>query len=150
LNEHIPYVTDINDLRVRLERYLSNDYHDTEVTLSNEQLEAVNTMAQQKFMTEAWTFHRVITRREKEMIRHAQRLACGMLEVQLQVEEGLITDCLLSGDFIGNLPPQHLEQALTGLRYDRDELYKTLSSMNIGNYFDGVTAADLLQLFFDN
>ena len=150
LNEHIPYVTDINDLRVRLERYLSNDYHDTEVTLSNEQLEAVNTMAQQTFMTEAWTFPRVVTRREKEMIRHAQRLACGMLEVQLQVEEGLITDCLLSGDFIGNLPPQHLEQALTGLRYDRDELYKTLSSMNIGNYFDGVTAADLLQLLFDN
>lgn len=150
LSEYLPSVTDIDDFRIHIERHLSNNYHDTEVTLSNEQLQVVSSMAQQKFMTEKWNFHRIAPKRDKELIKYTQRLTCGMVSMQLQVEDGLITSCLLSGDFIGNLPPQHLEHALIGLRYDRDDLYRSLSSMNIRDYFDGVTADELLHLFFNN
>jgi hypothetical protein len=64
----------------------------------------------------------------------------------LNIAENRINSCQFGGDFIGNLPTNELEKALTSLPYDRDAIYKVLTQKDVSRYFDGVTAIELLQL----
>lgn len=144
LKEYLPDMADIDDFSSCLERYLTDDYRDTEVVLDKEQLQAIARMAREKFATEAWTYHRAVEK--GGVIRQARRLACGMVEACLQVENGKIVSCRFGGDFIGNLPAQQLEQSLVGIDYEREEIARYLSTMQVERYFDGVTADELLQL----
>lgn len=150
LREHLPEIKGIDDLRMRLEQHLSRDYQDAEVVLSREQLQEVASLAYKKFATEEWTYRRSVpeSAARAPMVRKA-RLACGMVEVVLQVCDGSITTCHFGGDFIGNLPPTMLEEALVGVSYEPKFIQECLMSMDVGRYFDGVQPDELLPLIID-
>ena len=79
-------------------------------------------------------------------LNFSKRLACGTVHIHLNIAENRINSCQFGGDFIGNLPTNELEKALTSLPYDRDAIYKVLTQKDVSRYFDGVTAIELLQL----
>lgn len=147
LCEHLPEVKDIDDLRMRLEQHLSRGYRDGEVFLHDEQLQAIARMAHEKFATEEWTYRRSVPKSaNKGPVMHKARLACGMVEVALQVADHRIVTCHFGGDFIGSLSPTALEEALAGVSYEPKPIQERLTAMDVGRYFDGVQPDDLLPL----
>jgi lipoate-protein ligase A len=81
-------------------------------------------------------------------VKNARRFACGEIEIGLRVEKGYITDCKIYGDFFGSLDVKELEEKLTGLRYDEEEVKNLLQNVPLEQYFGQVTTEEVLSLMF--
>lgn len=147
LCEYLPEVSGIDDFRMRLEQYLSANYHDDEVLLSEEQHREVSRLAHEKFETEGWTYKRSLRGVEdKTLIIRKGRFACGTVMVELRVINGRVVSCHLNGDFIGNLSPGLLEEALVGVNYGYDTLLECFRTIDVGCFLDGVQPEELARL----
>ena len=142
LCEYLPEITDISTFKQKLESILSNNYTDQEWKLSQEDIQNIEQLAYDKFEKWEWIYGHS----PRATLNFSKRLACGTVHIHLNIAENRINSCQFGGDFIGNLPTNELEKALTSLPYDRDAIYKVLTQKDVSRYFDGVTAIELLQL----
>lgn len=142
LSEYLPDITDISQFKQQLERILSNNYTDQEWELSPEDIQNIKQLAHDKFERWEWIYGHS----PRATLNFSEKLACGTVHIHLNIAENRITSCQFGGDFIGNLPTNELEKALTGIPYDRNSISKVLEQTDISRYFDGVTSAELLRL----
>lgn len=77
----------------------------------------------------------------------ARKFPFGLVELRLQVENGVIAGCRIFGDFFGLRELGPLEEALCGARHDRLSVESALAALPIGEFIQGAAAADLLELF---
>lgn len=144
LCEYLPEISTVQEFRRRLEEILSNRYTDAEYRLSETELAHIRCLREEKFARWEWIYGRS----PKATLVHSARLACGMVEVNLEIHENRIVTCRFGGDFIGNLPVTDMEFALKGVPYERTVVRDVLLSLKVGQYFDGVGVKELLTLFF--
>ena len=142
LCDYLPEIKDIQTFSQRLEEILSNHYADAEYQLSEDDLANIQRQTDEKFATWEWNYGRS----PKATLTNSARLACGTVEIHLTLNENRISTCRFGGDFLGNLPASEIEQALKGVVYDRASIHHCLSQMEIGQYFDGIEAEDLVKL----
>lgn len=142
LCEYLPALTDIQKFSHRLEEILSCNYTDEEYIMQPEELEAIRQLADGKFAQWDWIYGRS----PKATLTHSARLACGTVEVHLTLAENRISSCRFGGDFLGNLPATDIESALQGVVYDGASIRDCLDKMDIGQYFDGTGAGELVKL----
>ena len=142
LSEYLPEIPDISLFKQQLERILSNNYTDQEWILSPEDIQNIEQLAHDKFERWEWIYGHS----PRATLNFSEKLTCGTVHIHLNIAENRITSCKFRGDFIGNLPTNELENALTGLPYDRDSISRFLEQTDISRYLDGVTSAELLQL----
>ncbi len=142
LSEFLPDITDISLFKQHLENILSNNYADQEWTLSPEDIQNIEQLAHDKFERWEWIYGHS----PRASLNFSEKLTCGTVHIHLNIAENRITSCKFGGDFIGNLPTNELEDALTGIPYDRDSISKFLEQTDISRYLDGVTSAELLRL----
>ena len=142
LSEYLPEIPDISLFKQQLERILSNNYTDQEWILSPEDIQNIEQLAHDKFERWEWIYGHS----PRATLNFSEKLTCGTVHIHLNIAENRITSCKFRGDFIGNLPTNELENALTGLPYDRDSISRFLEQTDISRYLDGVTNAELLRL----
>ena len=142
LSEYLPEIPDISLFKQQLERILSNNYTDQEWILSPEDIQNIEQLAHDKFERWEWIYGHS----PRATLNFSEKLTCGTVHIHLNIAENRITSCKFGGDFIGNLPTNELEDALTGIPYDRDSISRFLEQTDISRYLDGVTNAELLRL----
>lgn len=142
LCDYLPNLSDIQQFSHRLEEVLSNHYADSEYILSEEELNRVQQLTDEKFARWEWNYGRS----PKATLTHSARLACGTVEVHLTLAENRISSCRFGGDFLGNLPVTEVENSLKGVKYEYNSMYTCFSRLGIGNYFDGIQEEDLMKL----
>ena len=142
LREYLPRFCDVLALKDALHGILAGA--DTEVTLDASQQEAIDRMADGKFRTWDWIYGKS----PEAQFRTSRKFACGTVELSWSVRHGLLEDVHFGGDFLGNLPAEGLAARLDGIRYDRDAILSALSQVRVSDYFDGLEAEDLVELFF--
>lgn len=142
LREYLPQIADVRMFSQQLEAILSNHYMDAEYRLSDTDLAHIRQLRDAKFAQWEWNYGRS----PKATLTHSAHLACGTVEVYLTLHENRITSCRFGGDFLGNLPASDVEKALQGIVYDSASIHQCLTRMEIGQYFDGIEAADLIKL----
>lgn len=142
LREYLPQIADVRMFSQQLEAILSNHYTDAEYRLTDTDLAHIRQLRDAKFAQWEWNYGRS----PKATMTHSARLACGTVEVHLTLHENRITSCRFGGDFLGNLPASEVEIALQGIVYESASIHQCLTRMEIGQYFDGIEAADLIKL----
>ena len=158
LRECLPGVCSIDGFRERLESHLSRGYADAELLLSDADLQQISHLAQTKFASPEWIYGYKMSspnllKDSNESIRsvhHAKRLSCGTVEVSLDIDKGYVVACKLGGDFIGNLPVPVIEEALVGVRYEREALRQRLLPLGVSDYFDGISVDEFCELIINN
>ena len=78
-----------------------------------------------------------------------RKFACGNVEAAFSLKAGCIDGLRFSGDFLGNLPPDRIADALQGCRYTREAIADTLSKEPVENCFDRLSVAELADLLLD-
>lgn len=144
LREYLPEVADIQTFSQRLEDILSRHYADAEYQLSSEDLASIQRLTDEKFAQWEWNYGRS----PKATLTHSARLACGTVEIHLQIAENRIVFCQFGGDFLGNLPTSEVESALIGVVYEANAISESLKKLQISQYFDGVEVVDLVGIMF--
>lgn len=81
-------------------------------------------------------------------IQKSQRFPIGLVEVQLDVEDGLIKQAKIYGDFFGLGEIKDVEEQLIGVRYEKAALQAALAQVDVQHYFGNITQDDLLALIY--
>lgn len=79
-------------------------------------------------------------------MHNAVKYDFGIVEVSESVNGGLISAIKLNGDFFGKKEIADLENALKGVRHERESIQQALSGFDLSEYISGMTVEDLAAL----
>ena len=142
LKDYLPQFPSLDALQAALQEILSAG--DAELPFGEERAEEVQRISDGKFSTWEWIYGQS---RTADLVRSAQ-LPCGTVEARIGLDRGILTGLEFGGDFLGALPAAGLAASLAGRRFERNTIGAALRAAPVGDYFDGTSAADLLELLF--
>ena len=103
--------------------------------LTKEDYENIYRIAEEKYATWEWNYGKSPDYDYKKVIN----CPCGVIEVFLKVEQGIIKDVKIYGDFFSEYDISELEDMIKGNRHRCDELLDTLNNIDISKYFGDIT-----------
>ncbi len=144
-----PYVEDDIDVLEFKQVLLNNifDYFNQPVEtyeLTDDHRKNIQKMVDERYGTWEWNYGRS----PKFNYKGYNRFAGGCVEARLQVENGLIENCKIFGDFFGKGEIKDLEEKLQGIKYDIEEVNIALKDVSIDEYLGRVTKEEFLQCLF--
>lgn len=146
INDYLKSDIDILEFRDLILKYLS-EYEESpikEYELTKEDKDGINSLMQNKYNTWEWNFGKS----PKFNYKNIKKFDVGFLDVRANVEDGLIRDCKIYGDFFGTEDVKKLEEILIGLKFQRDSVNDALKDTEITRYFGKVSKEDFLNLLF--
>lgn len=112
--------------------------------LSQEDKENIQKMVDERYGTWEWNYGRS----PKFNYKGYNRFAGGCVEARLQVEDGLIDNCKIYGDFFAKGDISILEDRLKGIKYDIDEVKNSLKDFSVEDYLGRITKEEFLECLF--
>lgn len=73
----------------------------------------------------------------------------GLVEINYEVEKGLLSDIKIYGDFFSDLPIDSLEEKMIGVEFDETVIKNNLKNIAINDYINGVTSKEFIQLLLN-
>lgn len=107
---------------------------------------AVHQLKLDKYDLWDWNFGRS----PKFNIQRNKRFPIGEIDLRIFVENGLISDFKVFGDFFGRQPVTDIEALLIGVPYDKNEITKKLDNIPVENYFGKIEKSDFINLVYGN
>ncbi|AXQ78437.1 lipoate--protein ligase [Streptococcus chenjunshii] len=111
----------------------------TEYQLSEAELVKIKQSAEEQFGSWDWTFGKS----PEYTISRAVRYPAGKITTYANVDQSLIKSIKLYGDFFGVKDAAEIEQLLAGLRYDYAAVLAKLQTVDIADYFAGMTEEEV-------
>lgn len=142
ISEHLSSKMTIEKFIEQLYNYLQDAMEATPIQLSQEDVEQIQRLAQEKYETWEWNYGMS----PEYHLQKAQRFPCGTVEIRLNVNQGVICQAVIYGDFFGVKPKEELEQGLVGVRHERKALEQVLREIPISDYIAGMDAQELIQM----
>ena len=143
LKEYLPQFEDIQAFQAALQALLAGD--DEEIRLTDAQIAQIEADAAAKFRTWEWVYGHS----PAAAFRVGRKFACGRVEASFSLKAGCIDGLRFSGDFLGNLPPDRIADALQGCRFTREAIEAVLCKEPVENCFDRLSPKELTALLLD-
>lgn len=112
---------------------------DSPIRTSPGQAREVENLAQDRFRSWEWNWGHS----PKGDLERSAILPCGSVHVNISLENGLVSDISLSGDYIGSLPSDAVCSILKGCRYERNSILGRLSAVPVAAYFENTSVEQL-------
>lgn len=106
-----------------------------EYVLTEEEKAIHNRLVEEKFKTWEWNYGKS----PKFNVSKMEKFPSGIIDVRIDVEEGLIEDIKIYGDFFVREDISTLEDKLRGVKYTKEDVLKALENVNIQDYFNQMT-----------
>ncbi len=142
LKDHLPAMASLDELQAALQDILSGG--DQPLPPDIVPLDEVQALSDSKFST--WDF--VYGRSKEAGFTRSVKLSCGTVSADFKVEGGVLTHLVFWGDFLFDEPASGLAEKLVGHRFTPSEISEALARAGVSRYLRGVSASDLLELFF--
>jgi lipoate-protein ligase A len=123
-----------------LKYMLDEDTELIEGRLKDSDLDEINSLMRNKYMSWEWNYGAS----PEFNVKQGKRFEGGKVEVLINVKQGIIQGIKFYGDFFGSENPEEIEALLAGKRYEEDEIKAALASLNINDYFKGISPEELL------
>jgi len=115
------------------------------ISLSEKELKEIKSAEVGKYRTWEWTF----SRSPKFTFKNKKRFTGGAIEVNLEISEGIIKDCVINGDFLALIPVSEVEKLLIGMKYDVQSIRDAVNSLPVHMYFGDISFDEIIGCFFD-
>ena len=107
-------------------------------------LEAIETLAREKYSTDAWNF----AASPKYTFSNTAKLACGVVEITFDVAGGAIDRLAIGGDFFFTRPIEEFCRKMTGCPHTKEKIAGRICEIGPGDYFGNVSCEELTDMFF--
>ena len=107
-------------------------------------LAQIQKIRDEKYATWDWNFGHS----PKYNFKQGARTPGGTLEVNLQVEKGIIKEAKFYGDFFSVKEITPIEKALIGCKHGQEEVKSVLAAFDLKLYFHKMTPDDVMAVFF--
>lgn len=81
-------------------------------------------------------------------IQMSQKFPFGFVDFRFNVEQGVIKEVKVYGDFFGLGDISDVEDALVGVRFEREAVNQVFENLDFNKYFGRVTAEEIISLIF--
>lgn len=112
--------------------------------LTDEDWKKVHDISKKRYQQWEWNYGKSPAYNVKA--RH--KFPSGLLDVRLDVQNGIIKNCKIYGDFFGIGDVNEIEKALIGVRHHREDVKKALQSLNIPHYLGKITEDEFIKLIY--
>ncbi|MEI5906474.1 lipoate--protein ligase [Bacillus spongiae] len=145
ISEFLEAKLTIEEFRSLLLKYIFGGEKDIqEYKITSEDWEKIHQISRERYQNWDWNYGKS----PKFNIQHSHRFPVGQIDIRLDVKNGRIVQCKIYGDFFGVGEVEEIEACLNDIRYERAEIEKALSDINIQHYFGNVTKAEIIDLIY--
>ncbi|MGB9678817.1 MAG: lipoate--protein ligase [Thermoanaerobacteraceae bacterium] len=111
---------------------------------NEEDLKKIQKLKEEKYITWEWNFGTS----PDYSFKNEKKFPGGTIEVNLNVEKGVIKDIKIYGDFFSKHDISDVENILKGIKHSEEEVYRVLSKINIQDYFSNISIDNLIEVMF--
>ncbi|MDR3332915.1 MAG: lipoate--protein ligase [Synergistaceae bacterium] len=141
--DHMKNPIPVEDFFAGLALYFMENSEDiTPYELTDFDIAETERLTEEKYSTWEWNFGKS----PDYNVSNVRRYGYGIVETRLMVEEGMIKDAGIYGDFFGMTDKSELERRLLGLRHEREAITASLEGFDVGACISGMTTEELLDL----
>lgn len=144
IKEYIKDEIDVLDFKKLLLQYFFENEGFKEYKLSDYDIEQIKTLEKDKYSTWEWVYGES----PKCNIRNAKRFQGGKVELYLNIQNGIVTECKIYGDFLGVVGVEPVEDRIKGRRYESAEIDDALNGIDISKHFGSISKDEILSCFF--
>lgn len=145
LNEHLKEPIDVENLMHIIMDYVRKRTDGNEMyEFTADDIENIEKLKDEKYSTWNWNFGNSPDYR----LKNERKFPGGIIEVNLNVEDGIIKDIKIYGDFFGKKDVEEIEALLKGIEHSEDKVRKVLSNVNIDDYFSNISLDNLIEVMF--
>ncbi|MGB3870551.1 MAG: lipoate--protein ligase [Flavobacteriales bacterium] len=145
IGDFLPATVDMEEFRAALLTHLFPDTSTPPmVQLTDADWEKVHALAASKYRTWDWNFGES----PAFNLQRIQRFPIGEVDARLQVDDGYVRGVKFYGDFFTHRDITELEKALTGVRYQHEDIRAAAGSVKADEIFDGVGIDDLVKFLY--
>lgn len=112
-------------------------------SFSDEDLIAIRKIEEERFANWNWNFGAS----PKYDFMNQEKFPGGLVEVNLQVKDGIIKSAKIFGDFFSQNEISDIEESLENIKHESNSIRDVLSAFDLNSYFSGITLDELMQLF---
>lgn len=128
--KHVFDVEDLNDV--------------PEYILTQEDWDNIYKISEERYQNWEWNYGKS----PAFNIQEAHKFPAGLVDVRLNVKNGLIENCTIFGDFFGVGEIGDLEKKLIGLRHDRKAIEAALEDFPVSDYLGKISKEDFINLLY--
>jgi lipoate-protein ligase A len=143
IKDHLNDDMDIYEFKNVIYEYVSKKYDCDFYELTSYDKEQIEIIANEKYRTWDWNFgkkHTFAYKIEKKFLG-------GLIDMNLDVKNGKISEIKFFGDFFGNKSISEIENAFVGRDLNKDDISHVLDNFEIGEFMFNITKEDILELF---
>ncbi|MBL7906748.1 MAG: lipoate--protein ligase [Bacteroidales bacterium] len=145
ISEHLKSPLTVIEFRDLILKHVMDSNTGAELySFSESDKTAISRLADEKYKTWEWNFGYS----PKYNFRKQIKTNGGKLEINLEVENGVIRKARFFGDFFNKLDPAEIEEALSGVVHSERPLTEALAIFNIEEYFLKVTREEFIAALF--
>lgn len=115
-----------------------------EYILTEEDIANINKLKEEKYNTWEWNYGES----PNFDLQKSKRYPGGSIDIRLNVQNGVIKECKIFGDFFGKNNITELEDKLKGVNFKEDSVRELLNSVNFNDYFFKITVDDFIECMF--
>lgn len=143
ISEHLKQPMSLTAFKQHLANYLLSG-NDAEIyTLTEQDMDRIQKLQKEVYESWEWNFGHSPKFSIKKRKRFEQ---CGEIEIRLDIVKGRISGFVAYGDFFGSLDTKQLSSLLIGTKLESCELADVLSTIPIGQYFNGLDKQEFIDL----
>lgn len=136
-----PYT--ISEFKEKLLEYLTEHHLTESYSLTDYDKEQIAKMQKEKYLSWQWNMGKT----PPFNLDLSVKFDSGLLEIKLLVQKGIINECKITGDFLGLLAVEELEEKLKGLPYERKIVSDNLEE-SLELYLGRIKKAEFLDCLF--
>lgn len=145
ISEHLKQPLGIAEFKQMIIEHIGTSHKEFDFyELTPPDINTVNRMVQEKYSTWEWNFGNS----PSYNVKARKKFASGSIDAYLTINEGIIDQIKLCGDFFGKYDIKDIEQAIKDIRHEEKAVRFALSCFNMDNYISGVGIDDFISILF--
>lgn len=122
---------------------MKQEQHKTITNLSEKEIESIKKLKEIKYSTWEWNFGKS----PKYNFSNEKKFNGGIVEVNIEVKNGIINEIKIYGDFFGIKDINDIEKSLKGKKHEFEEIKNVLNKFNLSEYFSNISFEELIKVF---
>lgn len=145
IQDHLPEQMTVEEFADRIMDYIIRNYEDCRpYEFTEDDLAKIEQIKKDKYQTWEWNFGYSPNYDFKQGVKTAG----GLLEMNMNVAQGIIQELKIQGDFFHIRDISEIEDALKDTPHEEDKIREVLNQFNLADYFKDISADDLIAAMF--
>jgi len=145
IRDHIPNKMSVNEFHDEILKFIMNSDATSKLyEYSAKDIKEIETLVSDKYSTWEWNFGYS----PKYNFEKSIKTSGGNVEIQMNIEKGIIQDINFFGDLFNEMDLSEIENSLKGIRHEENAIRLTLSQIPLQTYFHKISQDELIRGMF--